>query len=43
MSSLQLRHLPTVGSKGLFGTYTGAYNLLLDTYDLIQEGYEKVC
>lgn len=37
----KLQHLPTIGPLGIFGSYIGAYNLLFDTHDMIQDGYDK--
>lgn len=38
----QLRHIPTVGSPGLLGSYSDAWKFGRRGRELIQEGYEKV-
>jgi hypothetical protein len=42
LGSLQIDHIPTVGSDGFIGSYLGAWKYFLSGYKVIEEGYEQV-
>ncbi|KAF5343413.1 hypothetical protein D9758_011833 [Tetrapyrgos nigripes] len=41
IDTYKLRHIPTIGPKGLFSSYFGRFQFVKRAKDMLQEGYEK--